>query len=316
MPQDFPANEDKPFAIFALVNYKNFWDSGLARQMIDEFYGHLPYAPPVLYVDVLTLEGGNFNTGFPDGPLGGSKETQLAGVVAIGNYLKSKGTDLGTEGDRPFLKELGTYGWLHCHPGTSRDDYSKIMGAAKGARVVVQHVLGNTGCFVVSPIASTPAHLAKVRDHYRELLAGMPITRKMPGIETWHIADRGADNDEFNMVQGGGGDPFRGDWIDLVNGFYLTGIQELYHIGKGNVRTAVYNKLGTVHLSKFVLTDPSGKESEIPVLDWLPPSYPAWRINSVRQSGRLMLEQPLVTRFHASQAAKYRIKLSRRHARP
>lgn len=25
----------------------------------DEFYGHLPYAPPVLYLDVLNLSGGN-----------------------------------------------------------------------------------------------------------------------------------------------------------------------------------------------------------------------------------------------------------------
>ena len=75
VPQDFPTDADSPTKIFALVNYKNFWDSGLAKQMIDEFYGHLPYAPPVLYVDVLTLEGGNFTTGYPTGPLGGSKET-------------------------------------------------------------------------------------------------------------------------------------------------------------------------------------------------------------------------------------------------
>ena len=72
---------------------------------------------------------------------------------------------------------------------------------------------GNTGCFVVSPIASTPAQIAKVRGHYAELLAGLPNTRKMPGLDTWHIADRGGANDEFNMFPGsGGGDPFRGDW--------------------------------------------------------------------------------------------------------
>jgi hypothetical protein len=309
VPQDFPAKEDNPITIFALVNYKNFWDSGLAKQMIDDFYAHLPYAPPVLYVDVLTLEGGNFNTGFPDGPLGGSKQTQLEGALAIGNYLRSKGTELGTEGDRPFLKDLGTYGWLHCYPGYSANDYSKISGAAKGARVVTQHVLGNTGCFVVSPIASSPGQLAKVRRHYADLLAGLPITRKMPDEKTWHIADRGADNDEFNMVRGGGGDPFRGDWVDLVNGFYLTGIQELYHIGKGNVRALVYNKLGTLHLSKFTLTAPGGREVAIPALDWLPPSYPASAINNVRQTGHLMLERPLATNFSAPQAGKFRIKL-------
>ena len=62
MPTEIP-DGDNPVAVFALVNYKNFWDSGLAKKMIDEFYGHLPYAPPLLYVDVLTLGGGNFSTG-------------------------------------------------------------------------------------------------------------------------------------------------------------------------------------------------------------------------------------------------------------
>ncbi len=156
----------------ALVNYQNFWQSGLAQEMLDEFYGHLPYAPPVLYVDVLTLEGGNFNTGFPTGPLGGSRETQLEGVLAIAKYLRSKGTEVGTEGDRPFLGDLGTYGWFHCQPGISSDDYSKIKGAAKGDWLVTQHVFGNTGCFGVSPIALTPGQITKVREHYAKLLAG------------------------------------------------------------------------------------------------------------------------------------------------
>jgi hypothetical protein len=310
VPQAIPANEKNPITIFALVNYKRFWQSGMAREMIDDFYGHLPYPPPVLYVDVLTLEGGNFNTGFPSGPLGGSKETQLEGVLAIANYLRSKGTEVGTEGDRPFMEEFGTYGWLHCQPGISSDDYSKIKGAAKGARVVTQHVFGNTGCFDVSPIASTPGQIAKVREHYSNLLAGAPSARRMPGLDTWHIADRGADNDEFNMFPGmGGGDPFRGDWIDLVNGFYLTGIQELYHIGKGNVRTSVYNKIGVLHIGNFVLVDPSGKATEIPAVDCLPPCFPQWAVKSVRQYGRVMLENTLITRFPAPQAGKYRLKV-------
>ena len=67
------------------MNYKRFWDSGMARQMFDEFYRRLPYPPPVLYVDVLTLKGGNFHDRLPTGPLGGSKETQLEGVLAIAN---------------------------------------------------------------------------------------------------------------------------------------------------------------------------------------------------------------------------------------
>jgi len=310
VPQDFPADEKNPIEIFALVNYQNFWQSGLAKQMIDDLYRRLPYAPPVLYVDVLTLEGGNFNTGFPTAPLGGSKETQLEGVLAIAKYLRSKGTEVGTEGDRPFMGEFGTYGWLHCQSGASSDDYSKIKGAAKGPRVVTQHIFGNTGCFDVSPIASTPGQIAKVREHYSQLLAGAPSTRKMPGLDTWHISDRGNANDEFNMFSGaGGGDPFRGDWIDLVNGFYLTGIQELYHIGKGNVRTHVYNKIGVLHISKFVLTDPSGKETEISSPDCLPPSFPEWAVKGVRQGGNVMLESPLITRFNAPRADKYRLKI-------
>jgi len=312
VPQDFPAasgGKENPIKIFALVNYKNFWDSGMAKQMIDEFYGHLPYPPPVLYVDVLTLNGGNFSTGFPDGPLAGSEKTQLEGVLAIAKYLRSKGTEVGTEGDRSFLNEYGTYGWLHCQPGISTHDYSKILGAAKGARVVTQHVDGNTGCFLVSPIASTPGQIAKVRGHYAELLAGLPITRKMPGLDTWHIADRGSANDEFNMFPGsGGGDPFRGDWIDLVNDFYLTGIQELYHIGKGNVRIAVRETIGYLHFRKLILTDPNGKETTILVQDCLPPSFPEWKVKGVRESGVVMLETPLVTCFNASHAGKYRLK--------
>ena len=139
------------------------------------------------------------------------------------------------------------------------------------------------------------------------MLAGLPITRKMPGLETWHISNRASDNDEFNMFPNGGGDPFRGDWIDLVNGFYLTGIQELYQIGKGNVRTAVYNKIGCIHLKKFVLTDPTGKETAIPVVECLPPSYSYKK--QVQQTGEMMLEGTLDTRFNAPQAGKYRMKI-------
>jgi hypothetical protein len=91
--------------------------------MIDEFYGHLTYPPPVLYLDVLNPRGGNFSTGYPDGPLGGSKETQIEGMPAIAKYLRSKGTEVGTEGDRGFMQDFGTYGWLHCQPGYSKDDY-------------------------------------------------------------------------------------------------------------------------------------------------------------------------------------------------
>ena len=62
MPQTIP-NDPDPVEIFALVNYKRFWESGLAKQMLDGFYGRLPFAPPVLYLDVLNAAGGNFSTG-------------------------------------------------------------------------------------------------------------------------------------------------------------------------------------------------------------------------------------------------------------
>lgn len=311
VPQEIPAKEKDPISIFALVNYKNFWDSGLARQMIDEFYGHLPYPPPVLYLDVLNPGGGNFGTGYPDGPLRGSKETQIEGILAIAKYLRSKGTEVGTEGDRDFMQDYGTYGWLHCQPGYSKDDYSKILGAAKDFKVFTQHVYGNTGGFFVSPIACTPGQIKKVKTHYKELLSGAAITRKMPGLETWHVSEPGQNDTVYNQLPGpkGGGDPFRGDWIDLVNHFYLTGIQELYHIGKGNYRTAVYNKIGAIHIRKFVLVDPSGKEVAINVEDCLTPEFPSWKVEQIKKTGVYMLEWPLSTKFNAPQSGKYKVKV-------
>ncbi len=106
-----------------------------------------------------------------------------------------------------------------------------------------------------------------------------------------------------------GGNLFRGDWIDLVNDFYLTGIQELYHIGKGTVRTHVYNRIGGVHISNFVLVAPDGKTTEIPVVDCLPPSFPEWLVKGVRQYGHVMLEGTLIARFKAPVAGKYRLEI-------
>ena len=96
--EKYAANRKQPdpVQIFALVNYQRFWDSGLAKKMIDEFYRRLPFPPPLLYLDVLNATGGNFSTGAPDGPLGGSEKTQVDGHEAIADYLRSKGTDLGT----------------------------------------------------------------------------------------------------------------------------------------------------------------------------------------------------------------------------
>lgn len=303
-----------PIEIFALVNYKNYWDSGLAKKSIDELYAKLPYPPPILYLDVLNTGGGNFNTGFPTGKLGGSRETQLEGIRKIAEYLYSKGTDLGTEGDRPEeAGSYGTYSWLHSHKGYSEDDYSVIAGAAKGPRAVLQQLYGNTGSFAISAIASTPGQIEKIRAHYALLLAGKPSDRKMPGLDTWHISDRGQDNDDFNIWsppgRDGGGDPFRGDWIDLVNNFYLSGIQELYHIGKGNYRTATFQKIGQLHIEKYGITDPSGKESFITTTELIPADAPDWLRKSVMTYGRRMLEGSVKMTYNAPEAGAYQLSI-------
>ncbi|HSH93391.1 MAG TPA: glycoside hydrolase family 101 beta sandwich domain-containing protein [Roseimicrobium sp.] len=319
VPKEIPADQKTrgPVPIYAIVNYKNFWDSGLAKEMIDSFYGHLPYAPPILYTDVLTPTGGNLNVGFPDGPLGGSKETQVEGMRAIAAYLRSKGTDLATEGNRPLVGEWGTYVWLH-GSGVSADDYAVISGGDR--QFPWQHVVGNTGAFAVSPVAATPGDLAKVREHYALLLAGKPSARKMPGLEKYHLSNRVGEHNEFDIIPGEngkasvGGDPFRGDWVDLVNHFYLVSIQELYHIGKKNVRTALYNRDGRFHLTRLVLTDGEGKESRIEALDFLASAAPEWLRKQGKKHGSLMLEAPyagtpLASRFNAPKAGKYQVRV-------
>jgi hypothetical protein len=295
-----------PVEIFALVNYKNFWDSGLARSMIDEFYGHLPYAPPVIYLDVLNLAGGNFNTGFPDGRLGGSEQTQLEGVTHIIDYLRSKGTDLGTEGDRPYGDNAAGnpragYVWLHGN-GFSSDDYRIISGGA-GMNLPGHHVFGNPGAFNVAPVACTAAGVAKVKAHYAALLAGKPGVKQMATAETWHIpylGDVGKD-DEFYIP--GTGDPFRGDWADLVNYYYLAVIQENYHIGNRVVRQR-FSSFGAVHLGAYTLSA-DGDEQVVSVPDFAT----GWQKKGAQQSGEIMLEIPIETKVAAARAGKYAMTL-------
>jgi|GEM_PF-3256135 len=147
---------------------------------------------------------------------------------------------LGTEGNRPFLGRnahgvpRAGYVWLH-GSGFSADDYSVITG---GADPVVEQTFGSAGAFNVSPIASTPAHLVRVREHYAALLAGKTSSKKMPGLQTAHVCMR-TGKDEFDIP--GTGDPFRGDWADLVNNFYLINIQELYHVGNGMADNREFN---------------------------------------------------------------------------
>ncbi len=299
---DHPEGKD-PVGIVALVDYQRFWDSGLAREMIDEFYKHLPYAPPILYLDVLNLSGGNFSTGFPDGPLGGSEQSQLKGVLAITDHLRSKGTDIATEGVREMLGPRATYVWLHGR-GWSHDDYGVIDGGYS-LTLPWQHVVGNMGAFNLSPIATTDGGLQVVRDHYAALAAGKPSPKRVASTATSHLAFGDSLGKEFDIP--GTGDPFRGDWADMLGNFYLTGIQELYHIGKGNVRTATFNKLGALHVNGMALVGDDGAALEIPLTDALT-AYPAWKHADVKKSGQIMLEWPLVAKVRVARAGTYRLR--------
>ncbi len=312
VPRQIPPPADPegrdPVAIFALVNYKRFWDSGLARDMIDSFYARLPYPPPILYLDVLNLSGGNFSTGFPDGPLGGSERTQLEGVLAIADHLRAKGTDVATEGIRDMLGARATYVWLHGQ-GWSRDDYSVIDGGYKQAvsALAWQHVAGNMGAFNVSPVALRPEGRRGVREHEAALAAGRASPRRVAGLGTSHIAFAFGDSIGREYDIPGTSDPFRGDWADLLGNFYLTAIQELYHIGKGNVRAATFRKVGVLHLKEIVVAGPDGAKMSIPVADAMAAAYDRGYVERARRDGRVMLEQPLVARFRAPKDGIFRV---------
>ena len=297
VPQTIPTKEGA-VEIFALVNYKRFLDSGLARRMIDEFYAKLPYVPPLLYLDVLTLSGGNFATGFPDGPLGGSEASQRAGRKAIIEYLRSKGTEVATEGSWTMHDIDGTYAWLHGQ-GISENDYSRLAG---GFFIpYVEQTFGSMGGFNVSPIASTTAGLASVRAHYRALLAGAKSKKVMPSLATAHVCRR-TQTDEFDIP--GTGDPYRGDWADLVNNFYLITIQELDHIGKGGVRTT-RNRPGTAHLRQLAFTPVAGGEKiAVEAAEFFPEGNVR---REVAKNRDLMLETPLTAGFTVAREGKYRL---------
>ncbi len=295
--------------IFALVNYKNFWDSGLAKKMIDEFYSHLPYSPPFLYLDVLNLSGGNFSTGFPDGPLGGSEQTQTEGVIALVDYLREKGTDTGTEGDRRFLgkrpngEQRAGYVWYH-GLGYSNDDYSVISGGNKISQVG-HHVNGNPGAFAVAPVSMTKEGVQTVASHYDALLAGRPGVKTVAGLETCHITKRpnGGEVDEFD-VQGANGDTFRGDWADLVNYFYLATIQENFHIGNRSVRQR-FDTSGRLHLGTYTVSGPGGEQTVL-----VPDFVTGWTKAGAVKARRLMLEYPIDTTVTVSKSGLYSLKVN------
>ncbi len=202
--------------IFAIVNYKNFWDSGLAKEMLDAFFENLPYPPLMLYVDVLTTTGSNLTAGLPDGLLGGSEATQIEGRKAILDYIKSKGTEPGGESPSWWTR----YNWNH--GGMSLNDYSRIeTGWAQGCMAwrgaEWQHVYGNLGAYSLDVDGQLMAKDTKylAAEGGGVLMTGMsddaPVATFSETAE-WRTLDQ------------------------VVEGFYLTAIQELYHIGKGNVR--------------------------------------------------------------------------------
>ena len=202
--------------IFAIVNYKNFWDSGMAAEMIDAFFARLPYPPLMLYVDVLTTTGSNLTAGLPDGLLGGSEATQREGRRHILDYIKTKGTEPGGEGPSWWTR----YNWNH--GGMSANDYSRIeTGWAQGCMAwrgaEWQHVHGNQGAYSLD-------------------IGGTWIARNVQftAIEGGGTAMTGATKADASAAPSE-----TAEWrtqTQVVEGFYLTVIQELYHIGLGNVR--------------------------------------------------------------------------------
>ena len=296
VPTEIPAGGG-PRDIFALVNYKNFWDSGLAREMIDEFYDKVPYAPPLLYLDVLNEGGGNFATGFPDGPLGGSRQTQVEGIQAIADYLRGKGTDLATEGNRPFLGKnaqglpRASYVWKH-GDGFSADDYSVISGGLPNQ--FVEQTFGSAGAFAAMASAE---ELKLVRNHYAALLAGEETVKELDAGWAWYHPPTHVGDKAVKKLPG---------WANLVNNFYLISIQELYHVGKGNIRVSASSG-GVLILDKVILTSPAGKEIVLEAEDYYQP-----RRADFQQSGFVVFhpaQPPVDFKVDITEPGEYNLKL-------
>lgn len=210
VPSSLPADPASPgfdaSGIFAYVDYQRLWDSGLAAEIIDNFYAHLPYAPPLLYLDVLGTSGWCIHPGYPDGALGGSLATQLDGRTRILEYIRAKGSEIITE-SADHLEELPTtFSWSH--GGLAFNDYSAIGGGygagamgCRGARGM--HVYGNQSGYHL---------LGGNDDPLPENVTGRSRSSADEGLREWGTVD------------------------DLVQNCYLTVMQELYHIGAGHTR--------------------------------------------------------------------------------
>lgn len=205
-----------PMDIFAIVNYKNFWDSGLAKEMIDAFFAKLPYPPLMLYLDVLTTTGSNLTAGLPDGLLGGSEATQREGRRNILEYVRTKGSEPGGESPSWWT----SYNWNH--GGMSANDYSRIeTGWAQGCMAwrgaEWQHVHGNQGAYSLDIGGKLIA-----KDMQFTAIEGGGTA--MTSIDTAGVKAASSETAEWRTQ------------AQVVEGFYLTAIQELYHMGLGNVR--------------------------------------------------------------------------------
>jgi len=239
VPQTIPVHEAKmpycvpgePTDIFALVDYLKFWQSGLASDSIDALYRHLPYAPPLIYWDVMNCAGINCCVGFPDGELGGSKATQLEGRARIIEEFRARGTEPGGEGPVDFAR----YGW--CHGGLASNDYSIInsgfgqgVGGARGGKGA--QVYGNQGGYHhqvnwSAPHQSDAATQSQTLVEAQGLAAVVPVAAQSQSGRRLPTPLRADQSDGLWL---------HGEAHDIASNFYLSVIQELFHIGNGAVR--------------------------------------------------------------------------------
>ncbi len=244
-----------PSHMFAMVNYQRYWESGLAREQIDGLFGRLPYLPPLLYVDVLGPLGWCIHPGYPDGDLGGSKASQLAGVQAIVKYIRDCGSDVAGESPDQLMEHTDPpirYSWGH--GGLSRNDYGQI-GSGYGTGACARrggkgmHVYGNQGSYHLQCGESVPD---LIKRGWEPMAAdGQAVT--------------GAFADPLRSPQIDG----LRDWgnvDDLVRQFHFTVARELYHIGCGAERLPggpTWERLdaaeGRVRLDALTLRNPHGE---------------------------------------------------------
>lgn len=222
VPQEIPEGDESH--MFALVNYQRLWDSGIAKEQIEGFFEKLPYLPPLLYVDVLGPCGWCIHPGYPDGDLGGSLATQLAGVQKIVKYIRDCGSDVGGESPDRLIEHTDPpirYCWGH--GGLASNDYSRIgsaygMGAMNKRGGKCMQVYGNQGQYHLQCGPSVPEALNNGWDPMR--------------------LDRSSDTAWASPVRSPEVDGLRewGTIEDLVRQFHLTVAPELYHIGCGSER--------------------------------------------------------------------------------